>query len=203
MKTNFFLLLAIFFIAASSCGCTKDGEKGDPIFALPPATQTGANTFGAIINGQIMVPRNTRGYIPPGSTHNAVNYTQSNNWEAIAAADGVTNMGGLYIYIKNVDNIYPLKVKNYPIENSNGAFSNSSATNTLITAGTKDNNGNLKIYLSIANTGTINITRSDNAIISGTFSCKLSFKDDPTDIIEIKEGPFDFAKSTINSTDFK
>ena len=66
---------------------------------LPAITQTGANTFGAIINWQIMIPRNTQGYIPPGNTHYAVDYYTSDNWEVIRASDGKTKMGGLYIYI--------------------------------------------------------------------------------------------------------
>ncbi len=73
----------------------------------------------------------------------------------------------------------------------------------MITAYVFDNTGKGKTYLSIADTGTINITRSDNDIISGTFSCKLKYKENPNDIIEIKEGRFDFNKNTINSTDFK
>ena len=93
-------------------------------------------------------------------------------------------------------------MNNYIIGNSNGAFSESFAENTLITANVYDNNGKAKIYLSIADTGSINITRNDNDIISGTFSCKLRFKENPADIIEIKEGRFDFTKSSINSTKF-
>ena len=196
-KTKILYLVAtlLFF------SCNKD--NADAAAQLPPATQTGANTFGAIINGQIMLPRTTQGYRPPGSNHYAVRYTKSNRWEEIIANDGISKMGGIYLYIENSDNIYPLKVQNYSVGNSNGAFSNSLATNTLITAVTYDKNGNVKIYLSIADTGTINITRSDDAIISGTFSCKLSFENDPNDIIEIKEGRFDFTKNTIYDTIFK
>jgi hypothetical protein len=108
----------------------------------------------------------------------------------------------VYIYIENIDKIYPLKVSNYVVGNSDGATSNSFATNTLITAYVFDNTGKGKTYLSIADTGSIDITRSDNDIISGTFSCKLKYENNPNDIIEIKEGRFDFTKNTINSTNF-
>jgi hypothetical protein len=112
-------------------------------------------------------------------------------------------MGSIYIYIINKDKIAPLKTGNYDVDNSNGALSYSLAENIMITAIVYDNTGKAKIYLSIVNTGTINITRSDNDIISGTFSCKLNYKNNPNDIIEIKEGRFDFNKNTIRTTDFK
>ena len=191
------LLSAIAGITMTAC----DNEaQFNP--QLPAITQVGANTFGAIIKGQIMVPRNSQGYIPPGSSHNPVLYTGFDNWEEISASDRITIMGGIYIYIENIDKKYPLKVDNYIIGNSDGALSNSFAENTLITANVYDNTGKAKIYLSIADSGSINITRSDNDIISGIFSCKLRDKENPDDIIEIKEGRFDFTKSTINSTNF-
>lgn len=193
-------LILILLTAVSLSCCSKDDNKSPN--QLPPETHTGANTFGAIINRQIMVPRNSIGYIPPGGKHNAVSYTETDNWEEIRASDGKTNLGSIYIYIINKDKIAPLKTGNYDVDNSNGALSYSLAENIMITAIVYDNTGKAKIYLSIANTGTINITRSDNNIISGTFSCKLRFKDNPNDIIEIKEGRFDFNKNTIRTTDF-
>ncbi|OAB28018.1 hypothetical protein SAMN05444395_103159 [Flavobacterium fryxellicola] len=196
MKKLLLLLVTTFLL---SC-CDNDDKSSNQ---LPAITQTGANTFGAIINGQVMVPRNSIGYIPPGNTHNAVRYSYFENWEEISASDGRTNMGGIYIYIDNIDKKSPIKVNNYSVGNSNGAFSNSYAENTLVTAYVFDNTGKGKTYLSISGTGTVNITRSDNDIISGTFSCKLKCKDNSNDIIEIKEGRFDFNKNTINSTDFK
>lgn len=59
------------------------------------------------------------------------------------------------------------------------------------------------IYLSIANTGNITLTRNDNEIISGTFSCKLKNMNNPNDIIEVREGRFDFNKKTINNKIFE
>lgn len=194
-------LILILLTAVSLSYCSKDDDKSS--YQLPPITQSGANTFGAIINGQVMIPRNSIGYIPPGSSHNAVRYSYFNNWEEIAANDGKTNMGGIYIFIDNIEKKSPIKVNNYSVGNSNGAFSNSFAANTLITADVYDSNRNFKTYLSIANTGSINVTRSDNDVISGTFSCKLRYKENPNDIIEIKDGRFDFDKNTINSTNFK
>lgn len=52
MKTILILCTAFLFTA---CACTKNSK---PILnePLPPATQTGANTFGCTLNGQVFVP---------------------------------------------------------------------------------------------------------------------------------------------------
>ncbi len=196
MKTT----ILLFFLVLASC--SKDNATDDPVAQLPPETQTGANTFGAIINGQIMVPRNSIGYIPPGSSQNAVSFLRSTRWEQLQAGDAKTKKGFIYLYIENSENNGLLKIDNYNIGDSSGAFEHEFCENTLITAIIFDGASNQKTYLSIANTGTINIKRSDSEIISGTFSCKLKFKDNPNDIIEITNGRFDFNKNTINSTNF-
>ncbi len=55
MKTTFktfsIAVIALSFLAA---GCEK--EKPAPIDQLPPATQTGANTFGCLVNGEVFKP---------------------------------------------------------------------------------------------------------------------------------------------------
>jgi uncharacterized lipoprotein YmbA len=43
MKIQFLTLLATLLLSS----CSKDNPK-DPVFALPPETQTGANTFGVV-----------------------------------------------------------------------------------------------------------------------------------------------------------
>lgn len=195
MKHTILSFLSVFLLN----GCDNEAQFNPQ---LPAITQIGANTFGAIINGQIMVPRNSQGYIPPGSSHYAVNYLTSNDWEQIQAGDAKTNRGYIYIYIENNEKQYPLKVNSYIVGNSNGAREHELSENTLITAIIYDSKGVQKKYLSVADTGSINITRSDIDIISGTFSCKLKSEENPNNIIEIKEGRFDFTKNTINSTNF-
>ena len=49
MKTCLLLGLAAMLLAA---GCKKD----DPTAGLPAATQTGANTFGCLVDGKVFVP---------------------------------------------------------------------------------------------------------------------------------------------------
>lgn len=55
MKTTF-KTLSMAAIALSFLAAECDKEKLAPIDQLPPATQTGANTFGCLINGEVFKP---------------------------------------------------------------------------------------------------------------------------------------------------
>lgn len=56
MKYIFTLLL---ITSLSACNNDDDNPPQDPISQLPPATMTGANTFGFLLNGEPVVVRNT------------------------------------------------------------------------------------------------------------------------------------------------
>jgi predicted small secreted protein len=56
MKRILLLLLTTFTL---SCCNNDDDKPQNPIDQLPPATQTGANTFGCLINGEPFVVSNT------------------------------------------------------------------------------------------------------------------------------------------------
>lgn len=94
MKT---LILAML-IGFTAIACTDRNADDGYNPQLPPITQTGANTFGAIINGKVMVPRNSIGYAPPGNTHYAVRYSRWTNYEQIEAGDPIANRGYIYVY---------------------------------------------------------------------------------------------------------
>jgi hypothetical protein len=53
MKTLKLFLICILLISAS---CKNDDTPTNPIDQLPPATQTGANTAGALVNGEAFLP---------------------------------------------------------------------------------------------------------------------------------------------------
>ena len=55
MKTYLLPLLTLLALAH----CTK--KDPDPVDQLPPATQTGANTFGCLVNGQAWTPKGYNG----------------------------------------------------------------------------------------------------------------------------------------------
>lgn len=52
MNKHLLIVTVIFFLLVS--GCSKDDDRA-PIDKLPPATQTGANTFGCLVNGKAFI----------------------------------------------------------------------------------------------------------------------------------------------------
>lgn len=54
------LLLLVALLGLSQCQ-KKDAGPRDPSAALPPATQSGANTFGCLLNGQSWTPSGNNG----------------------------------------------------------------------------------------------------------------------------------------------
>ena len=63
-------LLLLTLPLALLLGCKKDAP--DPVDQLPPATQTGANTFGCLVNGQAWTPQGN-----DGSSNYTVSYDPS------------------------------------------------------------------------------------------------------------------------------
>ncbi len=57
-KTCPHLLVACLLLTAMQC-CKTDPKPNNPIDQLPPATQTGENTFGCLVNGEAFVVTNT------------------------------------------------------------------------------------------------------------------------------------------------
>lgn len=57
-----FLLISLFFIGLTASECKKHKPPSNPFDQLPPATQTGANTFGCLVNGKVWIPN---GYFSP------------------------------------------------------------------------------------------------------------------------------------------
>lgn len=51
------LILILFTTFSLSC-CNKDEDK-TPIEQLPPATTTGANTAGCLVDGEVFLPKGT------------------------------------------------------------------------------------------------------------------------------------------------
>ena len=64
MKTNFlkiidlpkYLLIIFLAITISCCNKDDDNPPPDPVDQLPPATQTGAGTFGCLLDGEVFLP---------------------------------------------------------------------------------------------------------------------------------------------------
>jgi hypothetical protein len=180
MKTiqKFKTMLALFVFAAtvllSGMQCEKEQE-------LPAATQTGKNTFGYKINGEIVVPK--KGWAPglPLSQEAIYYYNFStNSYDVLINSVHTANKPYRYLHISTKEIL--LEEKTYEIgeENiTNVFYANYSFTDSPTYA------------TSAQAKGQINITHFDeiNRIISGTFWFDAL---DPNGVkVEIREGRFD------------
>jgi hypothetical protein len=94
MKHLFFkTAILLFALTLSNC------ENNDPQEQLPPITQTGANTFGAIVDGQVFIPKDKTGYSPPGGgTPKGLKILGNSRTFVIQA----TNYEDIYIYTTRI-----------------------------------------------------------------------------------------------------
>ena len=161
------ICLYVMLLAFGSCSsCKKDQPPPDPVSTLPPQTQTGANTFGAMVDGVPFIPERGTGFgsgpaVSGGYRDNLQNYIYRNNvWiNAGNSTQGMTiwlrNVGSVGVYQLNFDTapkpqaFYP---ENYISVSKNGATEFYTTTNTYA--------------------GTVEVTRADtiNKIVSGRFS---------------------------------
>jgi len=192
------ILLSLFLLLQSSCNKNDDGFTP----TLPPITQTGENTFGAYINGKLLVPRNGDGTFNSPSNGAEFVGAGSNSHEIIVHDYKSGNAG---LFNLHIIDLFENGEGNFPIFDSN-CMPNLDANPTInIYCRWKDEEtGENKYYCSIEGTGFLKIIRFDlpNRIVSGTFSCSAVNKDNPNDTIEITEGRFDFHWATINEKEF-
>ena len=170
MKKTILLLLTTLTL---SC-CNKDDDKPtNPLSQLPPATQTGANTFGCLINGEPFVVSNTSqqtaiyqdgGLLIGGQKNINNNPTQVSMFISEANIGEIIAENNLYVLNSN-----SVPKGEYYIENQNCFY-----------------------FTSSNYTGAITITKLDNInfIVSGTFEFK-SISDNCEGIIDITNGRFD------------
>ena len=202
MKNLLFTFLTISFLI--SCSKKDDIPPQPQADQLPEATTSGANTAGCIINGKVLIPKNGSTSFtgtPYGLKYNyGGNFYPNKNdyWQLqISNNKDPNNNFGVVLWIKNMF----VGNGDYLIGQSNGELYSLGPNNNQIFAGITEN-GTSKTYWSSLNAGIIKITRSDLgvgiSIYSGTFNCTLYNKDNPSEIIQITEGRFDFNSLTLN-----
>jgi hypothetical protein len=200
MKKTILTFLTILFLAS----CSKDNATETPADTLPAATTSGANTAGCYINGKLLIPKNgspSFSGIPYGLKYDyGGNFWPNKNdyWQLqISNNKDSNNNFGVVLWIKNMS----AGNGDYIVGQSNGELNDNGPNNNQIIAGIKSNGVN-KTYWSGQNAGIIKITRSDLgvgiSVYSGTFSCTLYNKDNPSEIIQITDGRFDFNSLTLN-----
>jgi hypothetical protein len=193
MKTTIATLLIIFL-----AGCSKDTASKDPIAQLPPATQTGANTFGMVINNTIFVPKSSNNDINNilYPKYNGVLFTiDDKNFTCFISLES-KNRTYIFLHVNDDSN---LKTKDY---NVNGQGTDNIPGRVTIEYVTYKDAVETNAYSVVPNSGTIKLTKNDLEIICGVFSCKLINKKNPNEVLEVKDGRFDFKKATINTIKF-
>lgn len=166
---KFFFFLALAFIGLICC---KDRDQDQAI--LPPATQTGANTGGALIDGKIWVAKDEYPTLNGGGGNSTI-YEQANGeYKMKIVFRQVDNLENrIVIYISDVSEI---TAKTYILDENN-------------VAGYE--NG-LDYYITnIGYTGSITFSKFDrvNKIASGIFNFKA--KNTEGKIVTVTDGRFD------------
>ncbi len=181
------ICLCVTLLAFASCkSCKKELTTADLIAQLPPETQTGANTFGCLIDGKAWIP-NGGGWsgVPPiytGGIENkflVISAVASNSEDKYTLSVCINDYKTLGVKTLKFDTPkYPssLSPKNYGeyVKRGDTPINSFSYTTTSVVG------------------GTATITKFDeiNGIISGTF--EFDVIDNTTQkIISIKAGRFD------------
>jgi|688.fasta_scaffold15632_12 hypothetical protein len=201
MKALTYLLSFLLFACSSN-----DDKPQEPQDQLPPVTTHGANTAGAIINGIVIIPKNsinpTSGFPVYGlRALTAPLFGQPNfNHYFSVKFTNLKKKGlnySIYIHLNSLEN----GESNYVIGQSNGQSFLDGPNNPQIIISELADTTVTKIFLSSSNSGIIKILKFDypNRIISGTFECNdLYNRDNPTEKISVKDGRFDINLITLN-----
>lgn len=169
----------LFLLAFTLIACNNDDDSGDK---LPPETQTGANTVGCLVNGEVFLPH-AEGINPEVNcfyqyvdgefffTMNFADLRGSSN-ERVVIQTGRLNLqtGQTYILNKNMLD--------------DGDFNGGGGVYSLSTTN--------RYYTNTIKKGELKITRVDlqNSIISGNFW--FDAVNENGEVVEIREGRFDW-----------
>jgi len=196
--------LITILLFALLTGCSNDSNS-NPEAQLPPITQTGANTFGCLIDGKLVKPRDGSGSVG-GSNAGASfygGYPNPTDYYELDIRDLKSNKTSKILI--HMQGVHQLGAGNYIINESNGMSSIDGYNHNYIHCRVFDQNTNsYQFYRSFENSGVLIITKYDfyNRIISGTFSCQVKNSANSTDIIEITNGRFDIKWDTLPNVVF-
>lgn len=187
MKNLLFILIAFLLI-----GCRDSSDDNSP--KLPPETQTGANTFGCLVDGRLFYPRD--GTFDIMGNNKAVRYAGSASstyqYDEIYVANFKDGKPINYMYF-HIHDLPTKGVGEYVWKESNfNKGIDGLMQNYLYVRAYDYTTSTWKWYTSYENSGKIIITRYDitNRIVSGTYSGKLRTADGK-ETIEVTQGRFD------------
>ena len=179
MKTLLITILAASFLLS----CNKDDDKPiAEIDKLPPATQTGANTAGCLVNGEAFLPK---GNVQGGNL--VLNYFGTDFTFGIGQKSSNEPLKSIGIFLDQL--IEPLVVNQVYVLNSKFLENPEKAGIYSIGSPSPPNTNFYETNETI--TGELLITHHDfdNAILSGIFW--FDAINSEGEIVEIREGRFD------------
>ena len=190
-KQTFKIYLFLITVLLLSCNDNENVIQVIPEDKLPPITQTGENTFGCLIDGNVFIPKDKTGYTPPGGgTPRGIEIFGNNSVFVIQARNYIN--ATIYIYIP--ENL-PNQIE-YVFDESPGVSYGLNSPDYAHIFCIINN----KKYLSFENSGSILFTKVNqtSGLYAGVFSAKFKNIDDKNDILEISEGRFDINIATLN-----
>ena len=172
-------LLYLALTTLTQCSKCKQDDPA-PLDQLPPATQTGANTFGCLVNGQVYIPQGNTGTSnfsvlyepgPMGANLNIQTYSiNKNRRQFVNLSCGPVTQSRAYSL-------------NIPVVEGTASY-----TDTSLPSPCSAYIGNMP---PVYRKGRLTITRLDNnaGIIAGTF--EVTFAVPGCDTLKITQGRFD------------
>ena len=178
MKTKLPLYLALLLLTQCS-KCKKDDPA--PVDQLPPATQSGANTFGCLVNGQPYTPQ---GRVGLGSNFD-LSYDPGFNGGALIVRTYMAKTINDRKYL-SVLGMHIARTGSYPFSSANEA--NAFYSDLFVPLPCDDYDSREPGTFS---QGNLTVTRLDLAagIVAGTFSFKLYHPG--CDTLRVTQGRFD------------
>lgn len=154
----------------------------DPLSQLPPATQTGARTFGCLINGQKFVPENKNLIQGPVLQCNYI-YT-GGGYHLTVAGGSITSDGRLNGVIVGTDSLAIAQGGVY-------TFKTFASGNALASYTIYPQVGIIQYVTNTTLSGQLNITKLDTVkqVVSGTFY--FTAVNDSNDTVKVTGGRFD------------
>ena len=179
-KALFKNTLLLFTLLFTGLSCNKDDDNTFTP-TLPAITQTGENTFGCYIDGNLLTPRDGSG-----------TFNSPDRGMEVIIRDFKGGNGGLLTL--HMQDLHQNGEGTYTINESNCEDGIDAIENINIRCRWLDETTQTyKWYCSIENGGILTITKYNfnERIFSGVFSCTVQNRDDASDIIEITQGRFD------------
>lgn len=190
------------FLALTLTQCKK--STVNQIDLLPPITTSGANTFGCLVNGTAVSPRDALPSFSNPFPRNAVEIiNKANDIVDVEVGNGRDDKQLRFFLCFHFTNFSKSQPGTYIWKQSTFGSESFPYYNNHVYGSLYDSDrNNYYWYGSYESSGTVTITRNDtiNHILSGIFSGNLKEKNGIKEI-EISNGRFDFG-SNINSTKF-